>query len=62
MELKAVAMSDIDIRAELDRMPEYKKEALARATIEFMQRLLSQPEGRELIKRKKAEIYGKDAK
>ncbi len=47
--------------AYLESMPEHKKEALARATIEFMQRLLSTQEGRDLIARKKAEYYGEDA-
>lgn len=40
----------------LESMSQYKKDALAAATIEFIQRLKSTPEGCELLKRKQAEL------
>jgi|GEM_PF-2438254 len=40
----------------LESMPQYKKDRLAAATLDLFNRIVSQPGGRELIERKKAEL------
>ena len=40
----------------LDSMPQCKKDALAEATLDFINRLLAQPGGRERIEKRKAQL------
>ncbi len=44
------------IHKALESMSQYKKDALAAATLAMFNGILAQPGGRELIERKKAEI------
>ncbi len=44
------------IHMDLNSMSQYKKDALAAATLAMFNGILAQPGGRELIERKKAEL------
>ena len=44
------------VHIDVDIIPQYTQECLARATLAFIQRILSQPGGREALDRKIAEL------
>ena len=47
---------DNAVQIDVDLIPKYAQECLARATLEFIQRILSRPGGREALDRKIAEL------